>query len=402
MSLVERLLSSYRLTLAVGLSIFLAYGVFVFTHPAAAFNYQLYRYFAEQANAGVDVFQLDPATAKFNPGYLDFAPAGLLEYRVLFYVEDHWIPHFYHLFQLILAAINVLLVISLLNYLAIPPVRRLCIVFILCISPAWLLLATVPGEDKMLYATGPLLLVWLSKRNMTLFVIWAAIFAGVTVYGVLLLPIVAAVWFSQRQPGAPRFRELATLAVGGAILAGLLLVYFPDSLVMFHNRMIRGTAQPFWFSVWRFAPDLYSPTANSILIVLAALVIYLIFALRRIDMFTALISVQFVFFLFANYLKYSRFETYIFLPLLTIRGPAKFYFYFFMVIVQLHYDFLMRIQDSAIDPEMWSAGGWLQVLLANMTLVGFLAIMALEALDGSSRSLNGSKSPPRVALGGLT
>ncbi len=402
MSLVGKLLSSNRLMVAIGLCTFLAYGVFVFTHPAAAFNYQLYKYFAEQANAGVDVFHLDPAIAKFNPSYLDFAPAGLLEYRILFYVEDRWIPHFYHLFQLMLAATNVLLAISLMDDLAIPPVRRLCTLFILCISPAWLLLSTVPGEDKMLYATGPLLLVWLSKRNLTLFVIWAAIFAGVTVFGVLLLPIVALVWFSGRQSGPPQFQELVTLAVAGAILAGLLLVYFPDSLVMFHNRMFRGTAQPFWFSIWRFAPDLYTPGANTIIIILLSIAIYLIFMFRKIDMFSALISVQFVFFLFANYLKYSRFETYIFLPLLTIKGPAKFYFYFLMVIVQLHYDFLMRIQNSAIDPEMLSTGGWLQVALANMTLVGFLAIMALEAFDGSSPARSRSKSPPRAALGGLT
>jgi hypothetical protein len=244
--------------------------------------------------------------------------------------------------------------------------------------------------------------MYLSSRNISLFVIAAAVFAGITVYGVLFLPIVAWVWYSNLGSDWRQFRELAAAAIAVVILLGLLFVYLPDSLLMFHNRMTRGTAAPFWFSIWRFAPTLYSPTVNSVLIVMASLAIYLAFYFRWIEFFTSIISLQFVFFVLANYLKYSRFETYIFLPLLTIKGPKKFYAYLAMTLVQLHYDFFMRIRNSAIDPGATLAEGWSQVALANMTLVGFLVIVVWEALErrSPSGSLAGSGSLPQAAMKG--
>jgi hypothetical protein len=397
MSAVRRLLDSDSPLYAIGIALFLLYSIVILIHPVEGYDYNIYKFFAEQANSGVDVFHMNPEGAKIPTHYLDFTPASLLQYRILFYIQDHWIPRFFYLFQVALGLINILLAYALMRDQSMTGLKRLSVVFILCISPAWVVLSVESGEDKMIFAVGPLLLAWLLARNkIPLFVLAASIFAGITAYALLFLPIVGWIWFSQFESRKPELGDIAVVTVAGVLLLALLFVFFPDCLVMYHNRSVRVSEPPFWYSIWLAAPSLYSSTLNYLVLAAACLAVYVLFYFRRIDAFSAFIAVQFIFVLFSNFSNHYRVVAFLFLPLLAIQGRRSFYVYFLFVFVQLHYDLFKRLLNFPFNQGTF-AQIWWEVVLTNMSLIAFLVILALEARDRSSKLLAGS-APTQAAL----
>jgi hypothetical protein len=390
----RRLVDSDSPLYAIGIAAFLLYSMAILIHPLEGYNYNIYKFFAETANSGVNVFRMGPEGAKIPIHYLDFTPASLLQYRIIFYIQDHWIPRFYWIFQLVLGLINILLAYSLMRDQSISGFRRLCIVFVLCISPAWVVLSVESGEDKMVFATAPLLVAWLlNRKRISLALIAAAMMAGITGYAVLFLPIVGMIWLEQFKERKPEARDIAAFVVACLVLAALTFVFFPDAMKMYHNRSERLAQPPFWYSIWLIAPQFYSPALNYVFIVVCAFAVYLLFYFRRIDALSAMIAVQFIFVLFSNFSNHYRVVAYLFVPLLALRTDRSFYLYYALVFVQLHYDLLKRLLNIPFNQGTF-AEIWWEVVLTNLSLVVFLAIVASAGLTRPGGERDATRALP--------
>lgn len=320
---------------AASLLMFLLVAAFIIFNPAvtaqtggnSSFNYKIYKYFAQLSNAGYDIFSALPpgAPRPDDPNivveYLDFAPASLAIYKILFFVQDNFIPHFYFIYQVGLAAACLGLVFYAARRSFITTLQFNIALLVMALSPIWLLLTTWTGEDKAILAFFPMLLFVASRISARMFSLICGVYAGITGFAAAFFPIAAILLYFEARADGRYIGRIMVLGLSGIIAIALLALFYPDSAVMFQNRLFRGELEPFWFTIWRYAPDIYTSALGKAIIVAFALFCSLLVLLRRIAPEVAIFAIQFMFVFMDNYLVYQRYLAFAILPVVAIRNP---------------------------------------------------------------------------------
>jgi hypothetical protein len=265
---------------------------------------------------------------------------------------------------------------------------RWVLLIIMLVSPAWLILSAISGEDKLIYAALPLLLCWLVPRHLVAAVLIGAVYAGVSGFGLFYMPLLAIACWKAWPNDWPR---LALLAVASAVLIALTwLPYWPENHAMMANRVARESVPPFWYSIWTLAPALFSPMLSKGIAVLFALAGWWGYATRRVTLLGAMIAIAFAFFVSANFINHYRVVAMLFLPLLALRRDSTgWWLYALLAFIQLNFVLAMRalhIEFPSTDLP-WDLR-LLHVTLTNMCLVCYLALFVAE-LAGHPRETTG-------------
>ncbi len=372
--------------LYIGSFLVAIWSIYILAKPVAGYNYDIYAYFAGLSNHGVDIFHLGDRPGPFAANYLDFTPADLVIYKAVFAVQER-LPHAWFLYQLLWGWLALALTWVVASRQNLEPSRLWALALVVIISPAWLFLSAISGEDKLINAAVPLLLTVLVPERLIAAVVVGALYAGVSGFGLLYMPLLAvACW--HRWP-----RQWLRLGLTGLIAALLIALtwvpYWPDSLTMLANRTHRESLPPFWYSIWMLAPGLFSPLLSKGLTLIVVALASLAFLLRRTGFLAAIIAIAFAYFLTTNFMNHYRIVSMLFLPLLAMRKGTGWWVYAGLAFVQLNVVLGFRLLHIPFPGPQ--ALPWRleleHVTLANMCLVAFLVMFFVEL---ASRAGKGS------------
>jgi hypothetical protein len=380
--------------------VFLIWSLYILKYPIYGYNYLLYKFFSEISNSGVDIFNQNSAKMPFDPKYLDFTPADLMIYKTVFYLQGY-VPRAWFAYQLLWAWCAVALARVIVNKLEFDPARFWALAIVMAISPAWLFLSALSGEDKLINAAFPLLLCLLTPKHPAAALMAGALYAAISGFGLLYLPLLAvACW--HRWPGQwSRLAALGGLAAG--LIAATWLVYWPDDKIMLANRAHRESLAPFWYSIWMLAPGLFSPLLGKALTLAMVAIATLAYFHKRASLLAAMIAIAFAYFLTTNFLNHNRIAPMLILPLLALRDGRGWWIYAGLAFAQLHVVLgyhVLHIPFPGPGALPWPLELW-HVTLANMCLVAYVTMFFADLVSqrGSrSRELEPAPLPGSVSV----
>jgi len=300
------------------------------------FNYHIYKHFAVLANEGVDIFHQEGSlpndTRDITVRYLDFTPAALALYRVLFFFSHR----IYSLYQLLLAFASLGIVYQLYRLNHLNEFQWRCFFMVAVASPVWILVPIFEGEDKFIFALCPLLLGFVRWRFPgPMYIYLLGLFIGLNAFPLLFVPIavIDTMRLLRQDPHARSLIPIATCLLVGVCLT---LLYFPDSTVMFANRAGREAQAPFWFSLWRILPSSYNQYTHALALIGLCALAYVRFYQGKQSFLESLIFIEFSFLMTGNYINFDRVNTILVLPLVATQTKAFLKIYATVVFIIMH------------------------------------------------------------------
>jgi hypothetical protein len=375
----------------------LIWSIYVLYNPSNGYNYQIYRCFSELSNSGYNIFYPSRTNICIDSQYLDFTPGNLFLYKIIFYIQAY-VPRAWFIYQLFWAWCAIALAGVVAGRSSFGPARLWALAIIMVISPAWLFLSALSGEDKLINAAFPLLLCLLAPRHTAAALAAGALYAGISGFGLLYLPLLAVACWHRWPAHWSRLAVLAAIAAG--LIAATWLIYWPDDKVMLANRAHRESLPPFWYSIWMLAPALFSPLLGKALTLAMAAFATLGYFRHRTGLLAAMIAIAFTYFLTTNFLNHNRIAPMLVLPLLALRKGPGWWIYAALAFAQLNIVLgfhVLHIPFPGPGPLPWALE-LEHVTLANMCLVGYLAMFFAGLTRTSAVGAPGWTPPVRSPL----
>lgn len=222
--------------------------------------------------------------------YADFTPANFQIYRFLFSpARESTQAALYITYQVIILWVGLVVLIAARRRLGLSmsTLYATLAAVVLCAAPV-----LMRYEDKAIFFTVTLIAAVAIDRPG----VWAGVSLGVlfgwTGLGLLAFPLLLL-------RGSRRARIQAVCAAVVTSI-GLLVVAGADGEILIRNRIEREGRDPFWFSIWRGAGDLYSPSLrNAAFLALSAAIILRVHR-RRLAMPAALVALLLINMLVSN------------------------------------------------------------------------------------------------------
>ena len=295
----------------------IAIRLFLIFNTGGGYDLKIYRYFGNiVANVGNPY--LAPANGIVSPVYADMSPLNLMLFAGILLVHNSDLA-----IRLFLTLADILVVVSLLFFPNCDKLRGESVALFYALSPIVLYGFTVVAEDKsIIFLLLVLVFAMIKSEHPTLSILATTALAIYKWMGVFfVIPLIFHVSKSRKD-----------IVLYGLLFAALFVAshvpYFPDNLVAYKYREARTLFDPPIHSsitILLSSIGLYTPAIVKLFIPSSLIVVYALYALKRINITTCIALSIFFAYLPAPEMGFDRIVL-ISLPLLFIvkLSPARF------------------------------------------------------------------------------